>query len=162
MNGDACGDRETVEEQLVAVLAGERPGTVLRATGVSAPTGGLEAGRAERLAARAGWRAVRLETTGVADKAALLARVQQDLALPDWFGRNWDALADALTEVGHPVGTLLVWTGWSELSEADPQAFATALEVLAERSTTTDGGRFAVVLAPPSPAARADRPGSRR
>jgi len=42
---------------------------------------------------------VRLSLKGVADKAALMARLAQSLQLPEWFGANWDALEDALTDV---------------------------------------------------------------
>jgi RNAse (barnase) inhibitor barstar len=101
-------------------------------------------------ARRDGWAVLTLDTTGVLDKAALLERVQRDLHLPDWFGRNGDALADCLTDVAHPVGTLVVWTGWADLAAADPGTFATAREVFEEREGTDAGGRFAVLLLPPT------------
>ncbi|CAM5483145.1 Inosine-5'-monophosphate dehydrogenase [Streptomyces fumanus] len=45
-------------------------------------------GRADRAHAR----------PGRGHKAGLMDRCARDLALPDWFGRNWDALADCLAD----------------------------------------------------------------
>ncbi|MGY4965836.1 barstar family protein [Streptomyces sp. 900105245] len=39
-----------------------------------------------------------LDLTGVTDKPGLTDRVARALALPDWFGRNRDALADSLCD----------------------------------------------------------------
>lgn len=36
---------------------------------------------------------------GAGTKAELLDRLAQALEFPDWFGRNWDALEDCLTEI---------------------------------------------------------------
>lgn len=41
----------------------------------------------------------RVSLRGVADKAGLLERIAQALAFPDWFGANWDALEDCLTDL---------------------------------------------------------------
>ncbi|MFD6414522.1 barstar family protein [Nocardia asteroides] len=46
----------------------------------------------------AGRLVVTLDLDGVTDKAGLMERCARDLALPDWFGRNWDALADSLSD----------------------------------------------------------------
>ncbi len=43
-------------------------------------------------------RVVPLDLDGVTDKAGLTDRCARALALPDWFGRNWDALADSLSD----------------------------------------------------------------
>lgn len=63
----------------------------------------------------AGWARLHLDTAGVHDKAQLMDRLALALDLPPWFGRNWDALADCLTEVGHDPGTVLEWTGADDL-----------------------------------------------
>ena len=34
------------------------------------------------------------------DKEGLLAAIGRDMAFPEWFGANWDALADCLTDLG--------------------------------------------------------------
>ncbi len=46
----------------------------------------------------AGRLVVTLDLGGVTDKAGLMDRCARALALPDWFGRNWDALADSLSD----------------------------------------------------------------
>ncbi|MDI3420173.1 barstar family protein [Streptomyces luteolus] len=85
--------------------------------------------------------AVVLTLGGVTDKAAFMERCARDLDLPHWFGRNWDALADSLTEL--PRGTLLVVRGWQEYAATRPEEWAVAQDVLAESS----GERLSVLLA---------------
>ncbi|MBO1755791.1 barstar family protein [Allobranchiibius sp. CTAmp26] len=78
---------------------------------------------------RAGWNVVRLEAWG--DRAAFLQACRRAFDLPDWFGHNWDALADSLSDVQHRPGTLVVWAGARELAD-DVRATATA--IFAERA----------------------------
>ena len=40
----------------------------------------------------------RISLRGVTTKSALLERMAQSLGFPQWFGGNWDALEDCLTE----------------------------------------------------------------
>ncbi|MER6432266.1 MULTISPECIES: barstar family protein [unclassified Streptomyces] len=94
---------------------------------------------------------VALDLTGVTDKPGLMDRVARALALPDWFGRNWDALADSLCD--HTVwpegaveqGMLVVVRGWQPYAEASPEQWRTAQEVFAEAVDRTPS--LAVVLA---------------
>ncbi|MGW6059125.1 barstar family protein [Streptomyces sp. NPDC055189] len=83
----------------------------------------------------AGLSTVSLDLGGVSDKAAFMDRCALALGLPDWFGRNWDALADSLTDLrggsGSP-GCLLVVTGWQEYAEAAPQDWIVAREVFTD------------------------------
>ncbi|MFC7307656.1 barstar family protein [Streptomyces monticola] len=99
-------------------------------------------GRLFAAARAAGTGAVVLALGGVTDKAAFMERCARDLDLPGWFGRNWDALADCLTEL--PPGTLLVVTGWQDYAAARPEEWAIAQEVLGEASS---GERLSVLLA---------------
>jgi hypothetical protein len=39
------------------------------------------------------------DVAGCSDKAGLLARTADALEFPAWFGHNWDALADCLTDL---------------------------------------------------------------
>jgi len=51
-------------------------------------------------AARSGGLSVRkISLRGVRTKDELLERIASELQLPDWFGNNWDALEDCLSEV---------------------------------------------------------------
>lgn len=42
----------------------------------------------------------RVDLSRARDKESLLAAVGRDMAFPEWFGVNWDALADSLGDLG--------------------------------------------------------------
>ncbi|WP_369167905.1 barstar family protein [Streptomyces sp. R28] len=83
-------------------------------------------------------RVVTLDLDGVTDKAGLMDRCARALDLPDWFGRNWDALADSLSD--HTVwpegavgqGVLIVVRNWRPYAKARPDEWETAQEVFSE------------------------------
>ena len=62
--------------------------------------------------ARSMGRSVRI-VDGGADKKAALAAFAEGLALPDWFGKNLDALTDALRDLADETAREieLVWDG---------------------------------------------------
>ncbi|WP_225836695.1 barstar family protein [Streptomyces sp. NK08204] len=78
---------------------------------------------------------VTLDLDGVTDRAGLMDRAARALALPDWFGRNWDALADSLgDETLWPAGAvergmLVVVRGWQAYAKARPEEWRIAQEV---------------------------------
>jgi hypothetical protein len=83
---------------------------------------------------------VTLDLDGVTDKAGLMDRCAHDLSLPDWFGRNWDALADCLSDPGvwpRDVAVLLLVQNWRPYAEARPDEWETALDVFAHASVPT-------------------------
>ncbi|MBU7599753.1 barstar family protein [Streptomyces sp. P38-E01] len=85
-------------------------------------------------ASTARWHPALLELTGVREKSAFFDRCATGLDLPEWFGRNWDALADCLTDLswwGEPAGHLVVANGWRGFESAAPADAATAEEILA-------------------------------
>ncbi|MEW6689549.1 MAG: barstar family protein [Pseudomonadota bacterium] len=43
--------------------------------------------------------AVRISLSGVSEKQALLEQIARTLEFPGWFGGNWDALEDCLTDL---------------------------------------------------------------
>ncbi|MEU4267662.1 barstar family protein [Streptomyces sp. NPDC026092] len=85
-----------------------------------------------------------LDLHGVVDKAAFMDRCAGALALPRWFGRNWDALADCLTDLPRPVA--LVVTGWQAYATARPSDWETAQDVFATAADTSTTG-LTVLLA---------------
>ncbi|TPQ15994.1 barstar family protein [Streptomyces sporangiiformans] len=99
----------------------------------------------------AGRLVVTLDLAGVVDKAGFMERCVRALDLPDWFGRNWDALADSLTdlsvwpEAAAGRGLLVVVTGWQTYAKARPDEWETAREVLSEAVDRTP--RLSVALA---------------
>ena len=88
----------------------------------------------------------------VASKAELLDAVAEALDFPAWSGRNWDALVDSLTDLSwlQPTPHVLVWSAPERLREADPAAYATAVEVLEEaaRSSAASARPLTVLLVP--------------
>lgn len=95
---------------------------------------------------------VTLDLAGVTDKAGLMDRVARALELPDWFGRNWDALVDSLADPGvwpgdaAEQGLLLVVTGWQDYRQARPQEWELAQEVFADAAGREPRLRVALTL----------------
>ncbi|MGW3107192.1 barstar family protein [Streptomyces sp. NPDC001100] len=95
--------------------------------------------------------AVTLDLEGVTDKAGLMDGVARALRLPDWFGRNWDALADSLGD--HTVwpeeaveqGLLVVVRNWRAYAKARPGEWETAVDVFGDAVDRTPD--LSVVLA---------------
>lgn len=96
-----------------------------------------------------------LDTRGATDKRAFLSACAHDLGFPDYFGHNWDALADSLGEfVARHRPVVVVWTGASDLPAPDMHM---AMQIMAERFT--DGADLLVVdsvPAAPTPGAALD------
>ncbi|MFJ5532103.1 barstar family protein [Streptomyces sp. NPDC093261] len=95
---------------------------------------------------------VTLDLDGVADKAAFMERVALALDLPDWFGRNWDALADSLTDLtvwpdgAVERGLLLVVLGWRAYARERPEEWRIAEEVFSEAADGTPELTVALAL----------------
>lgn len=72
------------------------------------------------------------------DKAGLLDAIAEALAFPDTFGGNWDALADSLGDLSWlpAPGHVLLLDHCTELRDAEPDDFATLLEILDEAAAT--------------------------
>ena len=100
----------------------------------------------------AGRHVVTLDLDGVADKAGLMERCAHTLALPDWFGRNWDALVDCLgdsTVWPAPAvekGLLVVVTGWQPYAQARPDEWEIARDVFAQAADGTPALAVALAL----------------
>ncbi|MET9496143.1 barstar family protein [Streptomyces sp. NPDC006552] len=92
-----------------------------------------------------------LELSDVTDKAAFMERCAVALDLPDWFGRNWDALADCLADPGLRPGTgdglVIVVTGWQSFADRRPREWATARDVFTEAVRRRRGTPGALTVA---------------
>ncbi|MGI9246161.1 MAG: barstar family protein, partial [Steroidobacteraceae bacterium] len=63
----------------------------------------------------------------------LLDRAARALAFPDWFGRNWDAWFDCLSDLsGQPQapGYVLLWRRALNLQQSSPEVLDTALAIV--------------------------------
>ena len=89
----------------------------------------------------AGWSAVLVPA--VDRTRDFYAEIARGLQLPEYFGRNADALWDSLTELTEP--TALVLVDWTRFAQARPERWSRILGVLADR--TEQGPAFALVLA---------------
>lgn len=119
----------SVPRPLAAVLDGSTPPGVLSWPAERPVDDALAAAR------DSGWSGAVLDLEGAADKAEFMERCARALRLPHWFGRNWDALADCLTDLSWcPAegGRLLVLTGWQGYAAAVPEEWRVFEGVLAD------------------------------
>lgn len=104
----------------------------------------LTVDQVRRSVATAGWNFVLLDTTGVHDKAGLLDVCATAFDLPRWFGRNWDALADSLSDRSTGEPEVVLWEGWRELLDHDHDTVDVALQIFTEDAN--DSGQLRVFL----------------
>jgi len=85
--------------------------------------------------------------SGGEDRDGVLNAFAQGLDLPDWFGRNWDALLDALRDLDGPRGVPieLVWDHAAHLREHDRQTYETVVEILEQVADERDDLHVTVV-----------------
>ena len=100
-------------------------------------------------AKRAGLAWLDLDLAGVADRDAFFGRCAAVFSLPDYFGRNWDALHECMLDVagrGVP-GAIVHWRRGTELARRAPEAVTTALQILEDAAAYWSGsGRIFVVV----------------
>jgi RNAse (barnase) inhibitor barstar len=94
----------------------------------------LPATRRAALAAvseKAGLRELRLAIPKSAGAREVLQQLGAALAFPDWYGANFDALFDCLTDPDWlpATGIVLFLGGTAKLHQADPEGYATLLDV---------------------------------
>lgn len=102
----------------------------------------------EEHARAAGRRCVLLDGSDVEDKDGFLTLCEQAFLLPDWFGHNWDALQECLADLDVTGGVLVLWSDWELFAEAEPDEYATAVDVFTDtsRHLAADGDDFVVLL----------------
>jgi len=73
----------------------------------------------------------RIDLSRVTTKEDFLTAVGEALAFPDWYGHNWDALADCLTDLSWMAadGYVIVLDHADTFAAACPTDFATALSI---------------------------------
>jgi RNAse (barnase) inhibitor barstar len=83
----------------------------------------------------------RVSLAGCTETSEVLARFQEKLAFPDWFGGNWDALTDCLTDFSwrKAVGYLLVIEEPGDFRAAGDDDFDTLISILSEASASWSG-----------------------
>ena len=91
-----------------------------------------------------------VDLAGAQDKEALLARLAMALALPDWFGGNWDALEDCLTDLSWRAGAghVILLQGQGELPADDLGVLLDVLAAAAQYWAGRGTPFFAVFLDP--------------
>jgi RNAse (barnase) inhibitor barstar len=73
----------------------------------------------------------RVNLGGVEEKGHFLATIAQALRFPEWFGDNWDALKDCLTDLTwrKAPGYMIILEKCHAFARAAPADFEVALEV---------------------------------
>ena len=99
----------------------------------------------------AGFDLVRIDLASISDKEQLLEYLASVLAFPRWFGHNWDALEDCLTDLSWRAADrhVLLIEGFQNLRARRPDDFGVFLDVLASSAQYwSERGRpfFAVFL----------------
>jgi len=88
-------------------------------------------------------------------KQRLLVAVARAMHLPVWFGMNWDALADCLTEFAWQPGSthVLLLSSLDEFARHSPPDFAMLLAILEDAASfwTQHGVRFLVLIESENP-----------
>src|SRR3546814_5965151 len=87
-------------------------------------------------AASLGFAVAEIDFRGCTGKDDALARFARALHFPDWFGGNWDALQDSLSDLSWlpAEGYLLLLEDVAQWREADGAGFDIALEILEQAS----------------------------
>lgn len=110
--------------------------------------GAFEVADVQHAVEHAGWGFAHVDGwTRAGTKAEFLAAVGEALGFPDWYGQNFDAMADCLHDIGAGTeGVVLLWDGWSTLAREDEKAFNVALSVLGSRVAADRGVPFSVLM----------------
>lgn len=132
-------------KRLADILADQKTSGVFVSRDESAEQG------LQELAVAHGMMPFLIDGTTVDSKEQFLKVVAEALSFPDYFGMNWDAFEDCLTDMSaheDAGGYLIVYDGIQTFAEEDAENFDTALEILKDSATfwTDQGKRMIVVL----------------
>ncbi len=92
----------------------------------------------------------RVDLAGATHKEALLDRLAQALGFPAWFGGNWDALEDCVTDLSWRAGDghVILIEGQGELPSDDLGVLVDVLAATAEYWAGRGRPFFAVLIDP--------------
>lgn len=100
-------------------------------------------------AKRSGLRVEKIGLQGARDKNAFLNAVAKALRFPDYFGHNWDAFYDCLTDLEHEKGEgiLVLLREASGFARAEQEEFAAAVDALQDAAEFWDeDGKLLLVI----------------
>lgn len=102
--------------------------------GVYQLAGDLEATEVDTAVSAAGWHGVVLDGRGVVDKAGLLTAVAEAFNFPSYFGHNWDALDEMLTDLSWlpAAGYVIILDDFETLAQVAPQTWQMFLTIWRE------------------------------
>ncbi len=84
-------------------------------------------------AARAGLETKVIDAKRASDKTRFLKLMAISLSLPAYFGENWDAFYDCLTDLAPPAhGRVWLIDGVDQLARMEPEEFAAAIGVFTD------------------------------
>ena len=101
-----------------------------------------------------GYSCAQADLAGCVDRDAIFSCIAEALEFPDWFGRNWDAFFDCLTDLSWlpSRGHVLVLLNTAEMRRDAPEAFDTAISIMQEAAQAwqkRDGSLRVIMDAPP-------------
>jgi RNAse (barnase) inhibitor barstar len=114
-------------------------------------------------ATRLGMAVVPADLGGKATSHRVLQHLGEAFAFPEWYGANFDALADCLSDPewhSESAGLLLMIRGLETLKRAAPDDWNTLLDVLrsAAEARADDGKPFWIIVDTPAPSLPAFAP----
>lgn len=85
----------------------------------------------EAAAQAAGMRLYLIDASAAKTKAQMLGLLGRSLAFPSWYGRNWDALEDCLTDAAwlQEQGHVVRIEGFETYAQTDPDGFGILLDI---------------------------------
>ena len=88
----------------------------------------------ETAAQQAGYASFKADLGDCRDKHSLLRKLALAMHFPAWFGNNWDALADCVTDMSWlpATGYVIVLQHAQAMEDNAEEDFLTALDILAE------------------------------
>lgn len=102
--------------------------------GIYRYAGRAASGEVQRRVERLGWQGWLLNGTAIHDKAEFLSACARAMRFPGYFGRNWDAFEECITDLAwQPAsGYLLLFESPYRFAFASPRDWQMALHILIE------------------------------